>query len=232
MKPLQKISIIIPVFNEAQTLHAVIKSVEDAPINFDKELVIINDGSTDDTGKILKEYSSAHKIISFDENKGKGSAVRAGLRLATGDVAIIQDADLEYDPADYAVLLGPIIANKADVVFGSRFVSASPRRVLHFSHYVANKFLTFVSNVCTGLNLSDMESGLKVFNRKAIDLITPKLTSDRFGIEPELTAYSAKYKLRIYEVGISYNGRTYAEGKKITWRDGVAALWHILYFNL
>ena len=232
MKPLQKISIIIPVFNEAHTLRAVIKSVEDVPINFDKELVIINDGSTDDTGKILKEYSSTHKIISFDENKGKGSAVRAGLRLATGDIAIIQDADLEYDPADYAVLLGPIIADKADVVFGSRFASASPRRVLHFSHYVANKFLTFVSNVFTGLNLSDMESGLKVFNRKAIDLITPKLISDRFGIEPELTAYSAKYKLRIYEVGISYNGRTYAEGKKITWRDGVAALWHILYFNL
>lgn len=231
MKPLQKISIIIPVFNEARTLRSVIESVEKAPIPYAKEIIIINDGSSDDTDGILKEYSLRHKVISFAKNRGKGAAVRAGLQSATGDVAIIQDADLEYDPADYPVLLQPIADEKADVVFGSRFVSALPRRVLHFSHYMANKFLTFISNLCTGLNLSDMESGLKVFNRKAIDTILPHLRGERFGIEPELTAYAAKFKLRIYEVGISYNGRTYAEGKKITWQDGIAALWHIIRFN-
>lgn len=231
MKPLQKISIIIPVFNEENTLRSVIQSVEDAPIPYIKELIIIDDGSSDDTAKILEEYHSRHTIISFSKNRGKGAAVQAGLKSVTGDVAIIQDADLEYDPADYSILLQPIADGRADVVFSSRFISSSPHRVLHFSHYMANKLLTFISNLCTGLNLSDMESGLKAFNREAINKIIPHLRTMRFGLEPELTAYAAKHKLRIYEVGVSYNGRTYAEGKKITWRDGVAALWHIIRSN-
>ena len=232
MKPLQKISIIIPVFNEAKTLRDVIRSVEQAPIPFVKEVIIINDGSSDDTAHILEEYRSRHTIISFTKNMGKGAAVRAGLQSATGDVAIIQDADLEYDPADYPILLQPIIDSKADVVFGSRFITAHPRRVLYFSHYVANKCITFLSNVFTGLNISDMETGFKVFSKKAVQAILPHLTARRFGIEPNITAQVAKQKLKVYEVGISYNGRTYEEGKKITWRDGVVAIWHIIHFNI
>ena len=231
MKPLQKISIIIPVFNEADTLRAVIKSVEQAPIPYIKELVIINDGSSDDTARVLEEYRSQHTIISFVENRGKGAAVRAGMQSATGDAVIIQDADLEYDPADYPALLQPIVDGKADVVFGSRFITAHPRRVLYFSHYVANKCITFLSNVFTGLNISDMETGFKVFSKKAVQAILPHLTAQRFGIEPNITAQVAKHRLKVYEVGISYNGRTYAEGKKITWRDGLAAIWHIIRFN-
>ncbi|MBP9822421.1 MAG: glycosyltransferase family 2 protein [Candidatus Pacebacteria bacterium] len=231
MNQLQKISIVIPVYNEQDTIAKVVASVENSNITFEKEILIVDDGSTDGTPEILKNLAPKHKVIFLKDNCGKGVAVKAGMAAATGDVLIIQDADLEYDPVDYPVLLQPIIDGRADVVFGSRFISSYPRRVLHFSHYVANRFLTFVSNVCTGLNLSDMECGFKVFNRKSIDLILPLLRSGRFGIEPELTAYSAKCKLRIYEVGISYNGRTYLEGKKITWHDGVAALWHIIRFN-
>ncbi|MDP4001778.1 MAG: glycosyltransferase family 2 protein [bacterium] len=232
MKPLQKISIIIPVFNEADTLNSVIKSVEEAPVPFTKEIIIINDGSTDNTAQILEGYRSRHTIISFPKNSGKGMAIRAGLQSATGDVAIIQDADLEYDPADYPSLLQPIMDGKADVVFGSRFVTAHPRRVLYFSHYIANKGITFLSNVFTGLNISDMETGFKVFSKKAIQAILPHLTAKRFGIEPNLTAQVARHGLRVYEVGVSYDGRTYEEGKKITWRDGLAAVWHVIRFNL
>lgn len=232
MEPLQKISIIIPVFNEAGTIDSVIRSVEQAPVSCAKEIIIINDGSSDDTMQILEQYRSKYKIISFTDNLGKGAAVRAGLESVTGDAVIIQDADLEYDPADYPSLLKPIIDGKADVVFGSRFVTAHPRRVLYFSHYVANKLITFVSNMFTGLNISDMETGFKAFSRKSVKEILPYLTAQRFGIEPNITAQVARHGLRVYEVGISYNGRTYAEGKKITWRDGLAALWHVIRFNL
>ena len=165
-------------------------------------------------------------------NQGKGAAVRDGLNLAVGDIALIQDADLEYAPADYPNLLRPILDNDADVVFGSRLISTQPHRVLYYRHYLGNKFLTILSNLLTNLNLTDMEAGYKVFSRKAVDLLKDKITADRFGIEPQLTALVAKYHLRVYEIGISYYGRTYAEGKKISWKDGVAAIFWIIKYNL
>jgi glycosyltransferase involved in cell wall biosynthesis len=232
MEPLQKISIIIPVYNEAPTIRGLIQAVENSPIAFKKELIIVDDGSTDGSARILSEYHDRYRVIMLDKNRGKGFAVRTGLRAATGDAIIIQDADLEYDPKDYPALLQPIIDGKADVVFGSRFIGGRPHRVFLYSHYLANGLLTFLSNLLTGLNLSDMEAGFKVFSKAGLAAIIPRLTSNRFGIEPEIAAQAAKQNLRIYEVGISYNGRSYREGKKITWRDGVAALWHILYFNL
>ena len=228
----QKLSIIIPVFNEEKTIAKVIAAVEGVNIGLEKELVIIDDGSTDGTGKILGQYRGRHKIIFLDKNSGKGVAVRKGLKDATGDIILIQDADLEYDPKEYLLLLQPILDGNADVVYGSRFITVFPRRVLYFSHYLANQFVTFLSNLFTGLNLSDMETGYKVFTKEAVDKILPRLSANRFGIEPELTARAAQAKLRIYEIGISYRGRTYGEGKKINWKDGVAAIWHIIKFNL
>lgn len=226
-----KLSIIIPVFNEARTLRRIIELVENSPIN-SKEIIIVDDGSNDGGREILREYQNRHKVILFEENKGKGAAIRAGFKEASGDIVLIQDADLEYDPGDYPVLIGPIVEGRADVVYGSRFVTHQPRRVLYFHHYLANKFLTFISNLFTGLNLSDMETGYKVFSRAALEKILPRLKSQRFGIEVELTAQVARRKLKVYEVGISYSGRTYEEGKKITWRDGLTAIWHIIRFNL
>ncbi len=232
MSQLQTVSIIIPVYNEENTLEEIIRRVEESSLPYKKEIICVDDGSTDRTPDILKTHHERVRAIRLAKNAGKGAAVRAGLQAATGEAVIIQDADLEYDPADHAELIRPIAQGNADVVFGSRFVTVHPHRVLYFSHYVANKFLTFISNLCTGLNVSDMETGAKVFNRKAVTYLLPKLKARRFGIEPELVALVAKAGLVVYEVGISYHGRTYAQGKKITWRDGVAAVWHIIRANL
>lgn|SRR3989344_2724721 len=227
-----KLSIVIPIYNEERTLLKLISAVEDAPLQMGKEIILVDDGSKDKSREILNNYKDKHKVIFMDRNSGKGSAIRKGFSQATGDVVIIQDADLEYDPRDYVVLLKPILDGDADVVYGSRFVTPFPRRILYFSHYVANKAITFLSNVFTGLNLSDMETGAKAFTGKVIKEILPCLTAKRFGIEPEITAQVAKHKFRIYEVGISYKGRTYHEGKKLTWRDGLAAIWHVIKFNV
>lgn len=228
----RKISIVVPIYNEAKTLREVISTIERTPIPYEKELILIDDGSTDESPAILGEYSGRHVIYSLDRNRGKGAALREGFKRATGDMVVIQDADLEYNPNDYNLLLEPIIQGHADVVFGSRFVTMLPRRVLYYYHYLANKFLTFLSNLFTGLNLSDIETGYKAFTAKAIQEILPCLKANRFGIEPELTAQVAKHKFRVYEVGISYRGRTYEEGKKINWKDGLAAIWHIIHYNL
>lgn len=228
-----KLSIIIPVYNEKNTILELLGLIENVKIeNIEKEIIIINDNSTDGTRDILEKLKEKYEIIFKEKNEGKGSAIRQGFMMATGDLLIIQDADLEYDPQDYNEMIGPIVAQKADVVYGSRFISDKPHRVLYFWHLVGNKMLTTFSNMLTNLNLTDMETCYKAFNRKAIDLIKDKITSDRFGIEPELTAIISKHKLRIYEVGISYYGRNYDEGKKISWKDGFAAIWHIIKFNL
>jgi glycosyltransferase involved in cell wall biosynthesis len=185
--------------------------------------------SANPTGEIGLKPNQEFRLFLQEQNGGKGKALRTGFQLATGDIVLIQDADLEYDPEDYPALLDPIVKGYADVVFGSRFIGRE-RRVLYFLHYLVNKFLTFFSNVLTNLNLTDMETCYKVFRRDVLKRID--LVSDRFGFEPEVTAKVAKLKVRIFEVGIRYHGRTYEEGKKITWKDGVAALWHILRFNL
>lgn len=229
---MQKLSIIIPVYNEEKTIEKVMESVLAVDIGCAKELIFVDDGSTDKTRQILGKYKNAHKVIFMDKNRGKGAAVRRGFKEATGDIILIQDADMEYNPEEYPLLIKPILSGDAEVVYGSRFVTVFPRRVLYFHHYMANQFVTFLSNLFTGLNLSDMETGYKVFTRGAIQKILPKLTANRFGIEPELTARIAQAKLRVYEVGISYRGRTYEEGKKITWKDGLAAIWHIIKYNL
>ena len=226
------ISIIVPVYNEVNLVSLQIEEIEAVEIPFQKEIIIIDDGSTDGTKEVLKGFQHRHKVIFLDRNQGKGFAIRQGLKEATGDVIIIQDADLEYNPKEYSVLIEPILSGDADVVYGSRFITVFPRRGLYYSHYVANKLVTFISNLLTGLNLSDMETGFKVFTRKVAQEISPKLKSKRFGIEPEITALISKAGYRIYEVGISYRGRTYGQGKKINWKDGVAALWHIIRFNI
>ena len=228
----QKLSIVIPVFNEEKTVDKLVESISAVDIGCVKELVFVDDGSTDGTRQVLSKYRSSHKVIFMDNNCGKGAAVRRGFAEATGDIILIQDADLEYDPKEYSLLMEPILDGDADVVYGSRFVTAFPRRVLYFHHYMANQLVTFISNIFTGLNLSDMETGYKVFTKEALKTILPKLSANRFGIEPELTARIAQSGLRVFEVGISYKGRTYGEGKKITWKDGVAAIFHIVKYNL
>lgn len=227
-----RFSVIIPVYNEERTLAEVVRRVLDVPLpnNLEKEIIVINDASTDGTSHVVNNLPGTVIRLTHKINYGKGAAVATGLKRATGDIVVIQDADLEYDPRDYALLLPPILEGKADVVFGSRLITNQPHRVLFFWHYLGNKFLTFVSNIFTNLNLTDMETCYKMFTGKVLEEIKGKLVSRRFGFEPELTARVKKY--RVYEVGISYFGRTYAEGKKIGWKDGVSALWCIVRFNL
>ena len=225
----KKLSIVIPVYNEKETLSQILKAVDGVQISLEKEIILIDDASTDGTTEILKGMSDrGYKIIFSEKNKGKGFAVKKGFQNATGDLILIQDADLEYDPNEYDKLLQPILDGRADVVFSSRFLGGSAHRVLYFWHYLANRFLTILSNMFTDLNLTDMESCYKVFTKEVLDSFKNDLQSKRFGIEPELTARCAKGKWRIYEVSISYHGRTYTEGKKIGWKDGVSAIWTII----
>lgn len=227
-----KLSIVIPVFNEAKTIQSVLEAVEAVPLfGFDKEIIIVDDGSTDGTREVLQSYKPPpYRVILQPYNQGKGAAIRRGFAEATGDYVVIQDADLEYDPNEYPVLLDPLVKGKADVVFGSRFIGDRPHRVLFFWHYLGNKILTIFSNMFTGLNLTDMETCYKAFTKRALEAILPRLTSNRFTIEPEITARVAQAKLRVYEVGISYHGRTYEEGKKIGWKDGISAISAIIKY--
>ncbi|MEY4007563.1 MAG: hypothetical protein RLZZ467_590 [Gemmatimonadota bacterium] len=230
MDGIGRLSVLIPVYNERATIDRILDAVHAVPIP--KQVVCVDDASTDGTGERLAVLHAAGRIdvlVRHDRNRGKGAAIRTALAASTGDVVIVQDADLEYDPADWPGLLAPIAAGKADAVFGSRFLGG-PHRVLYFWHSVGNWVLTLLSNMLTNVNLTDMETCYKAI-RGDLARSLP-LTSDRFGFEPEVTARLVQAKARIYEVPISYSGRTYAEGKKISWRDGVAALWHILRFNL
>lgn len=224
-----KISVVIPVFNESETIQELYDRVRSVPI--DKEIILVDDFSTDGTREILQSLpDDTTRVFLHDRNRGKGAALRTGFQKATGDIVVVQDADLEYDPGQYPKLVQPILDGKADVVYGSRFVTGDHRRVLFFWHMVGNKFLTLLSNMLTNLNLTDMETCYKVFRRELLDKIV--IEEDRFGFEPEITAKIAKMKVRIYEVGISYAGRTYDEGKKIGWKDGISALRCILKYNL
>ena len=228
----KKLSIIIPVYNEENTICNILEKISKSKIeNFDFEIIIINDGSTDNSYKIIQDNKNLfHQLINLEKNNGKGFAIRRGLECATGDYIILQDADLEYDPSEYSKLLNPIINNKADVVYGSRFLGNDERRVLYFCHTVGNKFLTLLSNMLSNLHLTDMEVCYKVFKADVIKKID--LKENRFGFEPEITAKIAKQNIKIYEVGIKYFGRKYNEGKKITWRDGFSAIRCILKYNL
>ncbi len=234
-RPMIKLSIVIPVYNEEATVETLLAQVVAAPLpeGLERELVVVDDGSSDGSRAILhrlaNEATVPFRLIEHERNRGKGAALRTAFAATTGEIVLIQDADLEYDPCEYPGLLQPILDDKADVVYGSRFLGG-PRRVLFFWHYVGNTVLTMLSNMFTDLNLSDMETCYKVFRGDLLRGLA--LRSNRFGIEPELTAKVAKVKARIYEVPISYHGRTYAEGKKIGWRDGVSAVWAILRYNL
>ena len=226
---MNKISILIPVYNEKNTLLEILKQVEAVDFGLEKEIILIDDFSTDGTKELYKDLN--YKILYHEKNMGKGAALRTGIKAATGDYVIIQDADLEYDPNEYDKLLEPLINGKADVVFGSRFAGGESHRVLYFWHQMGNSFLTLCSNMLTNINLTDMETCYKIFKREIIQSI--EIKENRFGFEPEITAKISKIKdIRIYEVGISYNGRTYKEGKKIGWKDGFRALWCILKYNL
>jgi len=233
----KKISIIIPVFNEEKYIKKIVSKVIKAnTLNLLKEIIIVNDGSTDKTKNIINKINRNKKnviLINQEKNFGKGAALKLGFLKSTGDIVLIQDSDLEYDPTNYPLLIKPFIENNADVVFGSRFISNQPHRVLFYWHYLANIFLTMLSNIFTNLNLTDMETGFKVFRGDILRKLTPCLRSKRFGFEPEITAKISKIKdIKIYEVGISYFGRTYQEGKKIYWFDGLKAVWEIIRFNL
>ena len=233
----ETVSIVIPIYNEDRTLEEIIRAVECAPVfDLKKEIVLVDDFSTDKSRKILEQYKGKHRVFYHEKNQGKGAALKTGFKNATGDIVVIQDADLEYDPNEYEALLEPILDNKADVVYGSRFLGGSAHRVLYFWHYAGNRFLTTFSNMLTDLNLSDMETCYKVFRKEILDKLLPKLESKGFGFEPEITARISKLsrrgKCRVYEVGISYYGRTYEEGKKIGWKDGFKAIWAIMKYNI
>ena len=225
------LTVVIPCFNERDTIERIVEAVLAAPVR-DIEVIVVDDGSSDGTREILREKVEPRvaRVIYQPGNRGKGAALRTGFQAASGDLVIVQDADLEYDPHDYPRLIEPILSGKADVVFGSRFSGGASVRVLYYWHYVGNRLLTTFSNMLTNVNLSDMEVCYKVFRREVLQRIT--LEEDRFGFEPEITAKVAKLGCRIYEVGISYAGRTYREGKKIGWRDGVRAIWCIIKYNL
>lgn len=224
-----KLSIVIPVYNEKRTVKHVIRRVQEVDAGMEKEIIVVDDGSKDGTQEILKNLNQPNvKVVFHSKNQGKGAALHTGFTKAQGDIILIQDADLEYDPREYPRLLEPILDGRADAVYGSRFLGG-PHRVIFFWHYIGNKLLTTLSNMLSNLNLSDMETCYKVFKKETLDRIT--LKSKRFGFEPEITIKLAKQKARIYEVPISYSGRDYSEGKKIGWRDGLAAIFHIIRFK-
>ena len=235
---MNKLSIIIPVFNEGKTIHFILDKVKEVNLikNITKEIIIVNDCSTDDTASAIENYISANPLLNIqyfkhEINKGKGAALHTGISRASGEYLIIQDADLEYDPQEYNNLLKPVVNGFADVVYGSRFIGGNPHRILFYWHTIGNNFLTFLSNIFTNLNLTDMETCYKLFDTKLIQSIL--LKEQRFGFEPEVTAKISKVKgIRIYEVGISYYGRTYVEGKKIGWKDGLRAFYCIIKYGL
>ena len=226
-----KISIVIPCYNEKDTIETIVLAVRASPVH-EKEIIVVDDGSSDGTIPVLKERIAVlvDKIIFHECNRGKGAALRSGFQVASGDIVLVQDADLEYDPQEYPLLLDPIQSGKADVVYGSRFMGSRAHRVVYFWHMVGNRFLTLLSNMLTNLNLTDMETCYKAFRREVLATIV--IEEDRFGFEPEITAKVAKSGCKVFEVGVSYNGRTYEQGKKIGWRDGFRAIYAIVKYNV